>query len=482
MSSRRASPFSPRTVLGLVLVGALAFVALLWSIGAGMADSEPRAFGGHAGGKGLNGYSALYQYLDARGFAVNKVQSRGALKQPGLLVLTPTHEAKIKDIAEAVEQHRFIGPTVLIMPKWRAFQIPRQLSPKAKDGFVALIEPDIPDWKGFHDEITVNLDAQGETDAAKRWFGFDSNAPLPDPKQVISASGGRLVPLVETGTSARPLAGYLADGGDYPGLREQALTAEPEPEETGLEDYPAEAAPAADDPAADETLEGMDQDQSAQADPQPTVSVNLPGNVNYEDAYPLVLVFEADLFNNYGMARQPNALMAERLMLAALDGEERKVTFDLTLAGYGRSQNLLELAFTPPFLAATLCLLLAALVAGWRAYFRFGPPLIAARSLAFGKRALVGNSAGLLRRAKRLHLVGAPYADAARERLTKALALPQRLDSAAAELAIDRALAVRDPAATPFSEAAAALRGAKGPRDMLRAAQTLHSLERILTR
>lgn len=477
MNTRRASPFAPRTVLGLVAVGALAFVALLWSIGAGMADSEPRAFGGHAGGKGLNGYSALYQYLDARGFAVSKVQSRPALKQPGLLVLTPTHEAKIKEIADTIEARRFIGPTVVIMPKWRAMQIPRRLSPKAKDGFVMLIEPDTPDWRGFHDEITVNLDAQGENDTAKRWFGFGGNAPLPDPKAVISASGGRLVPLIETGTSARTLAGYLADGGDYPGLRDEALTAEPEPVETGLEDYPADEAPAAIDQEAVEGVEAFDA-----ARPAPPVSVNLPTAADYTEAYPLVLVFEADLFNNYGMARQPNALMAERLMLAALDGEERKVAFDLTLAGYGRSQNLLELAFTPPFLAATLCLLLAALVAGWRAYFRFGPPLIAARSLAFGKRALVGNSAGLLRRAKRLHLARAPYADAARERLVKALALPQRLDAEAAEQAIDRALAARDPEATPFSQAAAALRSAKGPRDMLRAAQTLHSLERILTR
>ena len=488
MSTRRASPFSPRTVLGLVVVGALAFVALLWSIGAGMADSEPRAFGGHAGGKGLNGYSALYQYLDARGFAVSKVQSRPALKQPGLVVLTPTHETKIKEIADTVEARRFIGPTVVIMPKWRAAQIPRQLSPKAKDGFVALIEADVPDWKGFHDEITVNLDAQGENDTAKRWFGFGSNAPLADPKNVISANGGRLVPLVETGTSARTLVGYLADGGDYPALRADALTAEPDPPENGLEDYPAEDEPVAIEP---EAIEAPQTVEAARRTPPPPPEPANPGaedNINltigkdYTDAYPLVLVFEADLFNNYGMARQPNALMAERLMLAALDGEERKIAFDLTLAGYGRSQNLLELAFTPPFLAATLCLLLAALVAGWRAYFRFGPPLIAARSLAFGKRALVGNSAGLLRRAKRLHLARAPYADAARERLVKALALPQRLDAQAAELAIDRALAARDPAATPFSQAAAALRSAKGPRDMLRAAQTLHSLERILTR
>lgn len=478
MSTRRASPFSPRTVLALVVVGALAFVALLWSIGAGMADSEPRAFGGHAGGKGLNGYAALYQYLDARGFAVSKVQSRPALKQPGLLVLTPTHEAKTKEIADVVEARRFIGPTLVIMPKWRAMPIPRRLNPKARDGFVVLAQPDIPDWKGFHDEITVRIDEQAANDTAKRWFGFGSNAPLADPKNVISASGGRLVPLVETGTSARTLAGYLADGGDYPALREQALTAEPEPEVTGLEDYPADETPVAAEPEAFEDPQPVEATPAA----PPPVTVSLNDTKDYSEAYPVVLVFEADLFNNYGMAKQPNAVMAERLMLAALDGDERKIAFDLTLAGYGRSQNLLELAFTPPFLAATLCLLLAALVAGWRAWFRFGPPLIAARSLAFGKRALVGNSAGLLRRAKRLHLARAPYADAARERLVKALALPQRLDAQSAELAIDRALKVRDPAATPFSEASAALRAAKGPREMLRAAQTLHSLERILTR
>jgi len=493
MSARRASPFTSRTALALVLVGALAFVALLWTIGSGMADPEPQAAGGHAGGKGLNGYSALYQYLDARGYAVSKVQSHGALKRGGLLVLTPSHQASVEEIRQAVKDHRFVGPTVLIMPKWLAVQLPKRLSPKVKDGFVMLLEPQIPDWKGFHNEIGVEIAPLGKRPGERQWLGFGQSAQMPDPGQVISARGKGLVPLIETATSARLLAGYVADGGNYPALREQALAAEPEQAESDAGDVAPEAseaaaaAQAAADAAADE--EGGDgapvQDQDAQDSAPASVKVDVPAVMqpeNYENAYPLILVFDADLFNNYGMARQPNALMAERLFDAALDGEDKQVVFDLTLAGYGRSENLLELAFTPPFLAATLCLLLAAGVALWRAYFRFGPPLIAARSLAFGKRALVSNAAGLLRRAKRLHLVGAPYADAARDRLAKALALPQRFDAEASELAIDRALKARDPAATSFSEAAAALRAAKGPRDMLRAAQTLHSLERILTR
>ena len=270
---------------------------------------------------------------------------------------------------------------------------------------------------------------------------------------MLSGGGGRLVPLVTAGSDARMLAGYFADGGRYPKLRGLALAAEPPADEPTSED--------------EITVEGG-----------PLANAAVP----LEAEFPLIVVFDPDLLNNYGFAQQDNALLAERLVQAALNGTERKVVFDLTLAGYARSQSLLELAFTPPFLAATLCLLLAAGVALWRAYHRFGPPLLVARSIAFGKRALIANAAGLLRRAKRLHLLGGPYADAARERLVKALALPQRLDPAAAEAAIDRALAVRAPDAETFSAASADLRGARKPRDLLRAAQRLHLLERTLLR
>ena len=450
----RAAPFTPRTALLMVLAGITAFVVLLWSIGSGMADPEPQASGAHAGGKGLHGYAALEGYLAQRGFTLRTVQSRPALKQSGLLVLTPTHQTKVEDLEKAIADHRPWGPTILVMPKWVAMPLtPRPDRPIPK-GFVDLIEADLPEWKGFHDEVAVQLKPLGGDDADNQWQGLGLNGKLPDPERVTSGGGGRLVPLVEAGPGKRMLAGYFADGGDYPGLQEVALADEPAPPEEGED-------------AAGVTVTAP----NPQYDPD-----------RYEGSYPLVVVFDPDLFNNYGLSRQANALLAERLFNAALDGEEKTVIFDLTLDGYGRSQNLLQLAFTPPFLAATLCLLLAAAVALWRAYNRFGPPLLAARSIAFGKRALVGNAAGLLRRARRLHLVGAPYADAARERLALALALPQRLAPEQAEQAIDRALAARDPAATPFSVAAAQLRAARRPRDMLRAAQAIHSLERMLKR
>ena len=453
MSSARSNPFSPRVALALVLGGALAFMALLWAVGSGMADPEPQPSGAHAAGKGLTGFAALSDYLKARDFEVSQTRTRAPYQRGGLLVLTPLHAAKPADLARAVADHRRYGPTLLIMPKWLAQPLPPGsvlLNPKVHPGFVKLVEASAPQWKGFHDEVSVDLSALAGNAAAQRWFMAGRSGAMAAPAAVLSGKGGQLVPLVSAGSDARMLAGYFADGGQYSALDDLALAPVPQPE---------------DDEAI--TVEGDPQTDPA-AGPAPR--------------FPLIVVFDPDLLNNYGMGNAANAGLAEQLVKAALDGGDKHVVFDLTLAGYGRSQSLLELAFTPPFLAATLCLLLAAAVALWRAYHRFGPPLLAARSIAFGKRALVANAAGLLRRAKRLHLLGGPYADAARERLVKALALPARLEPGAAEAAIDRALAVRAPGAQTFTAAAADLRAAKRPRDMLRAAQRLNSLERILLR
>lgn len=122
------------------------------------------------------------------------------------------------------------------------------------------------------------------------------------------------------------------------------------------------------------------------------------------------------------------------------------------------------------------------MVVGWRAFLRFGPPRVAGRAIAFGKRALVANAAGLIRRTRRLHLIAAPYAARARDRLVRSLAITRHADVERTEAAIDRALAARRPDAPPFSAIAARLRAARSPHDILKAAQDLHAIERTLIR
>lgn len=432
MSERAASPFSPRAALALVVFGALVFVALLYMIGTGAPGGSTNDGGGHAGGKGLNGYAAFAGYLEKRGYAVRRLRSEGALDDPGLLVLTPTAYAKGEDIDKIVLARRRIGPTLVVTPKWMPRPLPAETK-DAKKGWVELAGVASPHWMGFLDDVGVKVGPAGDGKRAG-WSGGGIAGTLPNAATVQSGKGERLVPLVEGG-DGRMLAAYVADEGSYPAL---------------------------------ESFAGV------------MVSAGDPDG-NGDGLYPLILVFEPDLLDNYGMAQAANARLAEALVHAATGGA-RMVNFDLTLNGFGRRPNLLTLAFTPPFLAATLCLFLAALAVGWRAFLRFGPPRAATRAIAFGKRALVSNAAGLIRRSRRLHLITAPYAARARDRLARALALPRVADAPATEAAIDRALASRAPGSTPFSIVAARLRAARSPHDIIKAAQDLHALERTLIR
>jgi hypothetical protein len=428
-AARAASPFSPRAALMLVVLGALVFVALLYMIGSGMTGGTTNDGGGHADGRGLNGYAAFSRYLDRRGFTVRRSRNPGALESAGLLVLTPPARADGAEIDRIVSARRTVGPTLIVTPKWVAKPAPARTK-GAKRGWVRLTGTESPAWPGFLDDVSVSVELIGDGKRAT-WASGALEGPLPDARRVQSGTGARLVPLVVGKADGRILAAYVADGGAYRALEGIAQTPPPRGNDTEL--------------------------------------------------HPIVLVFEPDLLDNYGMASLANARLAERLASAATAGGERRVTFDLTQSGHARAPNLLTLAFTPPFLAATLCLLLAAVAVGWRAFLRFGPPRAGQRAIAFGKRALVANTAGLIRRSRRLHLLTRPYAARVRDRIMRALALPQA-DAADTEAAIDRALAARSPGAPLFSATAARLRAARSPHDIVQAAQDLRALERILIR
>ena len=428
MSDAASNPsaFTPRSVLALVLFGVLAFVVALYGMSAATGGSANDG-NAHAGGKGLNGFAGLVALLEADGFDVGKVRDPAGLAQPGLLVLTPPADADGAKLGKIVEARRKIGPTLVIAPKWLAM---KAQSLTAKRGWVVLGGTAAPQWKGFHDEIGVAL-GKPASPAARNWRAGEFSGSLPQGQAVESGSGRGLVPLVTSG-DGQPLAALVGDAGQYDALYDFG---------------------------------------------------GLPHGIGGDDGelFPLVFVFEPDLMDNWGLADQRTALMARELMLATGGNKRVPVLFDQTLNGYGHTRSLVDLAFRPPYLAATLCLLLAALATGWRAFVRFGPPRLRARSIALGKTALVDNSAGLIRRAGRLRLVAAPYATMMQERIALALRLPRGLDPAATEAAIDAAQAQRAPTLPAFSQTAESLRAARGPHDLARHAAALQTIEKALT-
>nr|WP_246386246.1 DUF4350 domain-containing protein [Novosphingobium hassiacum] len=412
----------------MLLTGALAFVALLWFLGNNTGGSGNNG-GAHVGGHGLNGYAGLAKMLENQGFDVVRQRNRRALEtQPGLLILTPPAEAKGKEIAKVVEARRYIGPTIVVAPKW--FAVPSRAQ-KAKRGWVDVQSTATPNWPGFADNVSVEIGAnKGSTTGGWR-LSEGRRGRLPDDRFVESGSGKGLVPIVNA-ANGKILAAWMEDDGYYPELN---------------------------------ALAGIDPGYGGED----------------EDLYPVVLVFEPDLLDNWGLADKATALLAHDLVLATADDNAQPIAFDMTFNGFGAGRNLLTLAFEPPFLAATICLLLAALAVAWRALHRFGPTLQSGPDIAHGKAALVGNAAGLIQRAGRVHLIAAPYADATRERLALALGLPRGQTPEATERLIDAAQDRRGLAGPRFSAAAAHLRSSRKPHDLTRRAAVIREIEKDLT-
>ncbi|QZH76033.1 MAG: DUF4350 domain-containing protein [Erythrobacter sp.] len=419
--SKAGNPFRPGMVLAVLAVGALAFLLMLYAIGQGWTGDEERNGGEHAGSTSLNGFAALARLVEDSGYSVELSRSRGSHDDYGLLVLTPPLFGDPEELTTIIEDRRTngYGPTLVVLPKWVAMPVPPQLQEEseAEDGWVYLTDVNSPFWFNGLEFAEGGGLAIGAT---KGWNGLGISGPLPDPARV------------------------------------QALADQPD-----LEMYPLVLDSEGDVLAAE-------------------VNAAWAGSDYDYEPWPTLVVFEPDLMNNYGMADEDRARLALSLVETMMEGDEAMpVIFDLTLAGLGTSENLLTLAFTPPFLAATLCLLLAALVIGWRAFRRFGPPVAEAEAMARGKRQLARNGAALVARVKRFNLLADPYAALMGKRIGDALGV-RDVQPEARAAAIDAALIRRGYEGAGFTERATILRSATRPRDIIRAAGALKSIERTL--
>lgn len=419
--------FSPRAVLGVIVFGALAFLAMLWFIGQGDTNSGADNGEAHAASHGLTGFAALADMLEAQGYDVSLSRNQADLDEEGLLILTPGIWADADDVAAIIEQRRYTGPTLLILPKWYAMRAPSRAR-GARKGWVVLGGAVEPEWTDdFKDTLKMEVALARGSKAAPEWQGLGLRGTLPVDKEraVVGLENGAFSSLVRDG-NGRDVVAYTDDGGCYPLL-----------------------------------------DKAAGYAPRDDCEV---------DEWNLTVVFDPDLFNNYGLADRNRALLAAKVIDLAREGEDIPVVFDLTLAGLGGAKNLATLAFAPPFLAATLCLLLALAVTGWRAFGRFGPPLAEGRAIAFGKTRLAANAGGFVRRSGRLHLLAEPYAALVARRIAAALGL-RNPDPAT----LDAAIARRGHHGPAFSDLANALETARGPAATLRAAHALYALEKDLT-
>ncbi len=144
----------------------------------------------------------------------------------------------------------------------------------------------------------------------------------------------------------------------------------------------------------------------------------------------LYILADPDLIDNRALRTPAQAREAVTLLRTLGGGGPGGLVFDVTLNGYGRSQDLLRTMLEPPLLALTLALLIAAGLTLWQGAVRFGTPDLAPRAIAFGKRALVDNAAALIRMARREPALAERYAAQIRDRAAAALHAPPQLQGA----------------------------------------------------
>lgn len=420
-SHTAATPGTPfrKTVVSLLLaVGVSAFVALLYALGAGSPLPTDGNGQGHAASNSVVGYRALYRLVEATGTPVRTVRSAADYDAEGLLVLTPPAHADPEELAKIVESRRHNGPTLIILPKWIAAPLPARTA-GTKKGWVVLDSAPLPGKVSAAPLSALFEDAAVKQQrAAARLRDGRGTAWGTPPAKVRTVKFGGILGLVENGSEGIVI-GYPDDDGSYPDIDRMA----------GYDSGP-------DDPDL--------------------------------GIFPVIVAADPDMFNNMGLEKRTAAKRALDLMAVfASDTLEDTVFFDVTLNGLGARRNLLTLAFEPPFLAATMSLIAAAIAAILIGLNRFGAPLREARELRFGKAGLVTNSAALAVRLGRKDILSRRYADIA-------------LDRACAARGVDRAmpredrikrLSIFDSRDEPsFSELLSALESAANVHDAARRA------------
>jgi hypothetical protein len=382
--------FNARTMLIIIAIGTLAFIAML-ILGAYAPDLRSGRNGGtHALSNGATGFSGLVRMAQATGRNPIIIRSVPQLKNEDLAVVTPDHGwINLANIMAA----RGPRATLVVLPKWETTGDP------LKSG----------------------------------WVRVTGLLPPGDPERILAPG----VPIKVT-----------------------RVRSNGEPLRTIPDFAPPELQFVA--PRVTQTMSGPDlkpliTDRAGRA---------VLAQVNEQHLY---ILSDPDLLNNHGMGDERQARAALALLDFLNSTGATSILFDVTANGLGHSKSPLKLAFDVPFLGVTLTIFAAMLLAAWQALVRFGPIRRRDRAIAFGKAALVDNSAALIRKAGRESRLGPRYVQAVRERAVRLFSLPPTLDAESLDARLEALNRGRS-----FAAVAVAAIEARSRHELLGAAKYLH--------
>ena len=427
-----APTFSPIVVLWMVLAGVFAFSAFM-VLSAYAPDLRGGSDGGaHALSKSAVGYAGLVRLLRAEGETV-VISRQAAIPPPA-----PANSGQAASNPPAGAD----APPIVLQGGAAARQTGWSLF---------ILTPDTAPPK----EALANLTTQGPTlVVAPKWL------TTPDPANPAWVNQAGPIPTKPIESMLEPIAGQLT-------LARRTDTSAAQL----IGDFGAGR-------AASGPIEQLQTFQNTAA-LTPLITDQRGGVILAATADRRVFFLsDPDFLANHGVADIATARFANELLRDLRDGNG-PIAFDVSLNGFGAPPSLLKLAFSPPFLGATLCLAAVALLIGLHAAARFGAPRAAGRTLAFGKRALADNSAALIRIARREPRMAGRYLDLTRSAVVRALGAgrvpPDELDAFLDRLAEKSGVAYRLAVLVPET------RAVKTRADLTRVAQSLYQWKMEMT-
>jgi hypothetical protein len=446
-------PFRTGAIALMLILGIGGFVGLV-VMGAYAPDLRTGHNGGaHALSNAATGYSALVALAEATGRHPRIVRDSRQFDTEDLLVVTP--ESGTVDMNEVLET-RTARPTLIVLPKWETGKDPEHDGWVTWSGLLPIWEPVNVLAPGMVFEMRRHR--SGGAPLVNAGLPADMDFRAPRALQVVM---GLQAPKAQT-DKRQPNGGVRIVQ-----KRQDAA------DEAGEDDRTAnaQAADAANEPV--EPVEDANEESDvAPAPPElhPLITDGKGGMVLFQiGEQPFFVLADPDLIANHGLRDVKQAGAVLRLLDWLNSNPPEAIAFDVSLNGFGRSRSPLKLLFEPPFLAMTLAIVVALILVGIQAFARFGPIAARSRAIAFGKAALVDNSAALIRKAGREGGMGARYAQLVRERAVTAQRISGRLRDGALDARLDQ-LRGRHR----FTELVAAAQAADDRESVLAAARALH--------
>ena len=207
--------FNPLVIVGVIVVGILAFIALWALIALGPELSGGKDGGGHALSKAAPGYAGIVDLLERSGASVDLRRREGKDAYTGeeaLLILTPTHRTKPEEMTTLLKGAA--GSRVLVvLPKWQTMVLPGQ---KVKPGWAGTGIAMPPSEKllpaGYFGDVELPSHSAGAQMIAAEVAGRNFSAYLPDDAQTVE--GDRLETLI-AGANGGAVLARVRDGDLY---------------------------------------------------------------------------------------------------------------------------------------------------------------------------------------------------------------------------------------------------------------------------